>query len=74
MGVGSWGEITMVCKVSGGGAGARLTQICILWLVSMSQETYGGPCRMRTASPDVQLSFTVTVTVRGLQQVDRSWA
>lgn len=61
----------MACKVSGWGEGARLTQICMLWLVSMNQETYGGPCRMRTASPDVQLRFTVTVTVRGLQQADR---
>lgn len=54
------------------GRGARLTQICMLWLTSMSQDTYGGPCKMSTASrsPEAHLRSTFTVTVRGLR-VDR---
>lgn len=57
------------------GPGARLTLIFMLWLASMSQDTEGGPCRMSTASgcPEVQLSFTSTVTVRGLR-ADRALA
>lgn len=54
------------------GCGARLTLICMSWLASMSQDTYGGPCKMSTVSrsPEGHISSTFTVTVRGLR-VDR---